>query len=83
VRSKVIFAMRPLARARFPRRSSVGLAGLGYLTFLSPPLAGYLSPYNLAPAALGEGSLMLWLLVFGVNARLWKEQASKAAGLHA
>ena len=61
----------------------MALAGLGYLTFLSPPLAGYLSPYNLAPAALGEGSLMLWLLVVGVNAPLWKEQARKAAGLHA
>jgi hypothetical protein len=56
----------------------MALAGLGYLTFLSPPLAGYLSPYNLAPAALGEGSLMLWLLVVGVNAQRWKEQASKA-----
>jgi hypothetical protein len=56
----------------------MALAGLGYLTFLSPPLAGYLSPYNLAPAALGEGSLMLWLLVVGVNAQRWKEQASHA-----
>ena len=59
----------------------MALAGLGYMTFLSPPLVAYLSPYNLAPAAVGEGSLMLWLLVVGVNARLWKEQASKAAGL--
>ncbi len=56
----------------------MALAGLGYLTFLSPPLAAYLSPYNLAPAALGEGSLMLWLLVLGVNAQRWKEQASNA-----
>jgi hypothetical protein len=54
------------------------LAGLGYLTFLSPPLATYLSPYNLAPAALGEPSLFLWLLVAGVNAQRWKEQASAA-----
>jgi hypothetical protein len=61
----------------------MAFAGLGYLTFLSPPLAGDLSPYNLAPAALGEGSLMLWLLVVGVNARRWNEQASKAAGWHA
>jgi hypothetical protein len=59
----------------------MALAGLGYLTFLSPPLAAYLSPYNLAPAALGEGSLMLWLLVVGVNPRLWKEQANKATGI--
>jgi Domain of unknown function (DUF4386) len=51
-------------------------AGVGYLTYLSPPLADYLSPYNLAPAALGEGSLMLWLLVVGVNAERWKEQAT-------
>jgi hypothetical protein len=50
-----------------------------YLTFLAPPLAAYLSPYNLAPAALGEGSVMLWLLVIGVNPQRWKEQAGKAA----
>jgi hypothetical protein len=55
----------------------MALAGLGYLTFLSPPLAAYLSPYNLAPAALGEGSLMLWLLVVGLNARRWNEQAGR------
>jgi hypothetical protein len=53
-------------------------AGLGYLTFLWPPLAGYLSPYNLAPAAPGELSLMLWLIVMGVNNQRWKEQAGAA-----
>ena len=51
-------------------------AGLGWLTFLSPPLANYLSPYNLAPGILGEGALTLWLLVVGVNEQRWKEQAS-------
>jgi hypothetical protein len=56
----------------------MALAGLGYLTFLSPPLATTLSPFNLAPAALGEPSLFLWLLVVGVNVNRWKEQASKA-----
>jgi hypothetical protein len=56
----------------------MALAGLGYLTFLSPPLAAYLSPYNLAPAALGEGSLMLWLLLVGVNAQRWNQQAGNA-----
>ena len=53
-------------------------AGLGYLTFLYPPLANHLSPYNLAPAALGELSLMLWLLAIGVNVPRWKEQAGAA-----
>ena len=56
----------------------MAIAGLAWLTFLSPPLANYLSPYNLALGALGEGSLMLWLLVMGVNVRRWKEQASAA-----
>jgi hypothetical protein len=57
----------------------MAFAGLGWLTFLSPLLANYLSPYNLAPGILGEGSLTLWLLVMGVNAQRWKEQASAAA----
>ena len=56
----------------------MAIGGLGWLTFLSPPLANYLSPYNLAPGILGEGALTLWLLVIGVNAQRWKEQASTA-----
>jgi len=50
---------------------------LGYLTLLYPPLAARLSPYNLAPAALGELSLMLWLLFVGVNVQRWNQKASK------
>jgi Domain of unknown function (DUF4386) len=57
----------------------MALAGLGYVTFLWKPLATYLYPYNLAPAALGETSLMLWLLIVGVNVHRWKEQASGAS----
>jgi len=52
---------------------------LGWLPFLSPPLANHLSPYNLAPGILGEGLLTLWLLAIGVNEQRWKEQASAAA----
>jgi hypothetical protein len=52
------------------------LAGLGYLTFLSPPVAIALSPFNLAPAALAEPSLILWLMFIGVNVQRWQEQAS-------
>jgi hypothetical protein len=52
------------------------VAGLGYLTLLWRPLAHYLYPYNLALAGPGEISLMLWLLVKGVNEQRWKEQAS-------
>jgi hypothetical protein len=49
--------------------------GLSWLTFLSPPLASCLRPYNIAPGVLGEGSLTLWLLLVGVNAPRWAEQA--------
>ena len=45
------------------------LAGLGYLTLLSAPLANYLHPWNLALAGPGEISLLLWLLIRGVNPR--------------
>ena len=37
-----------------------------------------LSPYNLALGIVGQESLMLWLLVMGVNEQRWKEQASPA-----
>jgi Domain of unknown function (DUF4386) len=53
-------------------------AGLGWLTFLSNPLVNHLSPYNLASAIVAELSLMLWLLVMGVNVQRWKEQAGAA-----
>jgi len=51
------------------------LGGLSWLTFLSPLLATYLDPYNLAPGILGEGALTVWLLVSGVNVERWKERA--------
>jgi Domain of unknown function (DUF4386) len=56
----------------------MAFAGLGWLTFLSPPLANYLSPYILVLGVLAELALMLWLLVMGVNVQRWKEQASAA-----
>ena len=57
----------------------MALGGLGWLTFLSPLLANYLGPYNMAPGILGEGTLTLWLLVMGVNEQRWKEQAAAAS----
>ena len=66
------------ARSTFlPRTIGVlyALAGLGYLTLLWQPLAHYLYPYNLALAGPGEISLLLWLLVRGVNVHKWRETA--------
>jgi hypothetical protein len=58
----------------------MAFGGLGWLTFLSPPLASYLSPYNRGVGALGEGSLTLWLIVMGVNEQRWKAQQASAPG---
>ena len=59
----------------------MAIAGLCWLTFMSPPLANDLSPYNLALALLVEGLVMLWLLVMGVKVQRWKEQASPAGDM--
>jgi len=56
----------------------MAFAGLAWLTYLSNPLVNHLSPYNLASGLLGDVSVFLWLLVMGVNAQRWKEQASAA-----
>jgi hypothetical protein len=55
----------------------MALAGLGWLTFLSP-LANYLSTYLKVLGFLAEASLMLWLIVKGVTMQRWKEQANAA-----
>jgi hypothetical protein len=52
----------------------MAFAGLAWMTTVLSPLAKYLSPYNVALGFLGEGSLMLWLLVMGVDVQRWKER---------
>ena len=66
--------------AFLPRALGVLMAcgGLGWLTFASPQLSKFLSPYNLAPGMIAEGLLTLWLLVMGVNDQRWMEQAGAA-----
>jgi hypothetical protein len=54
----------------------LAISGLGWVTYLSPPLANYLfMPYIAAASALGEIPLELWLIVMGVNVERWKEQS--------
>jgi hypothetical protein len=60
----------------------LAIAGLGYLintfaTFLAPDFAAQLSPWILIPGG-AELLLAAWLLVVGVNAQRWQEQASAA-----
>jgi Domain of unknown function (DUF4386) len=51
------------------------IAGLGWLTFLSPPLGYRLFLYVAAVGFLGALAMISWLLAFGVNEQRWKEQA--------
>jgi len=51
----------------------MAIAGLGWLTYLSPPLATGLEPYVLVSGGIGEGALTLWLLFKGVEASKWQE----------
>ena len=51
------------------------LAGLGWLGYLSPPIQQHLSLVIDGLGVLAEASLMLWLLVVGVDVERWREQA--------
>ncbi|MDQ3118166.1 MAG: DUF4386 domain-containing protein [Verrucomicrobiota bacterium] len=52
------------------------LAGVSWLSFVFPPLANSLAPYNMLPCTIGELSLSMWLLVKGVNVPRWIEVAT-------
>ena len=50
----------------------------GFANMLAPGFAAHLVPWIGLPTIIAEGSLCLWLLVAGVDAGRWKEQASAA-----
>lgn len=51
----------------------IAVAGVGWLTFLVPPVAAFLLTYIEVLGFVAEASLMLWLIVKGVNAQRWLE----------
>lgn len=79
-----LIAFLIIRSAFLPRALAVfmAIAGVGWLTFLSPSLSSRLSPYNLAPGVLGEAALMLWLLAVGLNAARWREQAAGSSSAY-
>ena len=54
----------------------MALAGFGWLAFLWPPVVNHLSVYIEALGIFAEASLMLWLIVKGVNVQRWNDQAA-------
>jgi hypothetical protein len=55
------------------------LGGLGWLTFLYPPLGNQMFYYIMLIALLGSGSQIFWLLVKGVNVEQWKKHIAESA----
>lgn len=63
----------------------MALAGIGLLTntvatLLSPAFAHSLSPVPTVLDGVGELSLTLWLIVFGLDAKRWEERARQGKG---
>jgi Domain of unknown function (DUF4386) len=54
------------------------VAGLGWLTYIVPPLAERLDALAMAPGKVGEGVLTLWLLAAGVNPERWRTQSTRS-----
>ena len=55
------------------------ICGLGWLTFLWPPLGYRMFPVVAGAGILGSLATIIWFLGPGVNGERWKEQAAAAA----
>jgi len=60
----------------------IALAGVGWLIFLAPPIANALLTYLEVLGFVAEATLMLWLILFGVNVRRWAEISSGEVNKH-
>src|SRR6266704_3903541 len=57
------------------------ISGLGWLTFLYPPLGHRAFLFAALIGLLSSAVTIFWLLVFGVNEQRWKEKAKAAASI--
>jgi len=53
----------------------LAIAGLGWLTFVWPPLAHHVIRVVMVTGLLGEGGLTMWLLTKGIDTAAWRTQA--------
>jgi hypothetical protein len=51
------------------------LDGIGWMAYLAPPFATQIFPVIAVVSGVAEFSLLLWMLIFGVNPERWEEQA--------
>ena len=58
---------------------AIAVAGLGWLTYLVPAQPAFVVTITEVVGFAAEASLMLWLIVFGVNAERWNELARAPA----
>ncbi|HEY1952888.1 MAG TPA: DUF4386 domain-containing protein, partial [Gemmatimonadaceae bacterium] len=54
------------------------IGGLGWLTFLSPPLGMRLFPYVAVYGLLASLAMIVWLFTVGVDEQRWRERAAQA-----
>jgi len=59
----------------------IALAGVGWLAFQSPPIVNLMGGELEILGFVAEASLMLWLLVVGVNSQRWTELSSRRQSL--
>lgn len=57
----------------------VAIAGLGWLVYLSPPVAVHFFRLIASASAIGELPLEIWLIVMAVNEQKWRERAATAS----
>ena len=55
------------------------IGGLGWLTFLSPPLGMRLFLYLAVYGLIGSLATIVWLLTIGVDEQRWRQRAAQAA----
>ena len=80
-RDREVLAAQLVAQYESPSPDIVRVAieSHGFTDLLAPGLAAHLVPWIQLPTIIGEGSLCLWLLIRGVDARQWARQARAAS----